>query len=89
MSFAKIALIAVADAALIPAADAITELAKDAREYFTQRARNGHFKLNKNNELSHIFSETAHFAFYIKLKLVGDCINHFLCFFPTEARVGN
>lgn len=29
-----------ADAALIPAADAITELAKDAREYFTQRARN-------------------------------------------------
>ena len=49
----------------------------------------GHFKLNKNNELSHIFSETAHFAFYIKLKLVGNCINHFLCFFPTEARVGN
>lgn len=48
-----------------------------------------YFKLNKNNELSHIFSETAHFAFYIKLKLVGDCINHFLCFFPTEARVGN
>ena len=40
MSFAKIALIAVADAALIPAADAITELAKDAREYFTHRARN-------------------------------------------------
>lgn len=36
----KTVLIAAADAALIPAADAITELAKDAREYFTQRARN-------------------------------------------------
>lgn len=43
MSFAKTALIAAADAALIPVADAITELAKDAREYFTQRARNAIF----------------------------------------------
>lgn len=24
-----------------------------------------YFKLNKNNELSHIFSETAHFALFV------------------------